>query len=110
MVEVLQRDVSFELERPSDMPNCLSMLARGRVDAVLGSEQVLRHLLKQNGYFRTTQPSWLILDQPELNVTLHALFPKSLPTSSTRGDRFNEALRSLRQSGRLNANFGEHHN
>lgn len=96
---------SLILERPRAMKNCMRMLARGRVDFVLASQNV--------GWY-------VIQNEPELHVSdfrhlprsressVHIMVSRELENGEKLIDRINTRLTEMRANGRIKALFKDY--
>jgi len=85
-----------KVERPETPDKCVRMLAAGRVDALSGEDEEIVDILKTLGQAdRISRGA-----TPLATLDFHVIFPRDTPGSGALLDRFNAALRRMKEDGR----------
>jgi len=95
---MIARD-EVKLERPDTPEKCVQMLAAGRVDALSGQEAEIAVPIQALGL------SGRIAHDPTplARLDFHVIFPRDGPGAADLQDRFNAALRRMKEDGRYAA-------
>lgn len=89
---------------PVEVADCFQMLIDGEVDLVSINELTGNATIIQNGW----QEQVIASDQAMAVQSLHAIFPKSTRNGRTLTYRFDQALATLSEDGRLNEIISRH--
>ena len=93
-------DAGSKMEEPKDLAACLKMVKSGRADVIVDSLAVGKFIADAEGM---PEGTFEVLPEPVTMTTAHFLAPKSVDGSRELVEKFNAALKSLQDSGKLEA-------